>query len=239
MAESTSRESGTRLFAKTAARKDARRGKRVDAPPRPPEIEALLSLITRSMERWTRLYEDSLATLAQLREGLDKVGGMDFRQSDVLAAAAVQATLARAQGSGRAGARLRGEAAKVMWVKSREVVPGEELATAWGLTRQALGPAALRGDLFDIKVGNRVYYPSAFLELERDQVAQVCRALGRMTSSEKFVFWSRPHGALRGKIVAAALQSGTPLQRVVALATSWALERGVEHGVERGSAARA
>jgi hypothetical protein len=64
---------------------------------------------------------------------------------------------------GLAGATARGEAARVQWVKDGLVVPGEQLAQAWGLTRQALAPAADRGEIFAVKVGNRLYYPQAFL----------------------------------------------------------------------------
>jgi hypothetical protein len=45
-------------------------------------------------------------------------------------------------------AAARGEAARVQWVKDGLVVPGEQLAQAWGLTRQALAPAADRGEVF-------------------------------------------------------------------------------------------
>jgi len=54
---------------------------------------------------------------------------------------------------GLAGATARGEAARVQWVKDGLVVPGERLAQAWGLTRQALAPAADRGEVFAVKVG--------------------------------------------------------------------------------------
>ena len=53
---------------------------------------------------------------------------------------------ARAVG-GLAGATARGEAARVQWVKDGLVVPGGKLAQAWGLTRQALAPAAASGKL--------------------------------------------------------------------------------------------
>ena len=43
--------------------------------------------------------------------------------------------------AGLAGAVLRGEAARVQWVRDGLLVRGEQLAQAWGLTRQALAPA--------------------------------------------------------------------------------------------------
>lgn len=127
---------------------------------------------------------------------------------------------------GLAGAVARGEAARVQWVKDGLVVPGEQLAQAWGLTRQALAPAADRGEIFAVKVGNRLYYPLAFLGMDRDAVAAVCRALGDLGASEKLMFWLREHGALAGMSVAAALEAGTGLAQVERLAAAWARERG-------------
>ena len=134
---------------------------------------------------------------------------------------------------GLAGATVRGEAARVQWVKDGLVVPGEQLAQAWGLTRQALAPAADRGEIFSVKVGNRLYYPQAFLGMDREAVSAVCRALGDLGPSEKLMFWLREHGALAGKGVTAALEAGTALAKVERLAAAWARER----GALRGSAA--
>jgi len=139
---------------------------------------------------------------------------------------------------GLAGATARGEAARVQWVKARLVVPGEQLAQAWGLTRQALAPAAARGEVFAVKVGNRLYYPQAFLGMDREAVAAICRALGDLGASEKLMFWLRDHGALAGKSVAAALEAGVALAKVERLAEAWARERGAAHGA-RSTAATA
>ena len=106
------------------------------------------------------------------------------------------------------------------------VVPGEQLAKAWGLTRQALTPTAECGDACAVKIGNRLYYPRSFLVLDRGAAASVCHALGGIGSSEKLMFWLRDHGALAGKSVAAALESGVPVAKVERLAHAWARERG-------------
>jgi hypothetical protein len=134
--------------------------------------------------------------------------------------------------AGLAGAALRGEAARVQWVKDGLVVPGEQLAKAWGLTRQALAPAADRGEIFAVKVGNRLYYPQAFLGMERETVAVICRALGGIGASEKLMFWLRDHGALSGKSVVAALEAGLALTHVERLAAAWARERGATRVAE-------
>ena len=138
---------------------------------------------------------------------------------------------------GLAAATARGEAARVQWVKAGLVVPGEQLAQAWGLTRQALAPAAERGEVFAVKVGNRLYYPQSFLGMDRESVARVCRALGDLGSSEKLMFWLRDHGALAGKSVAAALEAGVPLAKVERLAAAWAHERGAAQGARNVGAA--
>ncbi|HWI11047.1 MAG TPA: hypothetical protein VNU48_06930 [Burkholderiaceae bacterium] len=138
---------------------------------------------------------------------------------------------------GLAGAAARGEAARVQWVKDGLVVPGEQLAQAWGLTRQALAPAADRGEVFAVKVGNRLYYPQAFLGMDRETVATVCRALGDLGAGEKLMFWLRNHGALAGMSVAAALESGVPVPKVERLASAWARERGAAHGARNAAAA--
>lgn len=127
---------------------------------------------------------------------------------------------------GLAGAIARGEAARVQWVKDGLVVSGEQLAQAWGLTRQALAPAADRGEVFAVKIGNRLYYPQAFLSLDRETVAAVCRALGDLGASEKLMFWLREHGSLGGKSVTAALDAGAAVAKIERLAAAWARERG-------------
>jgi hypothetical protein len=127
---------------------------------------------------------------------------------------------------GLSGAAARCEAARVQWVKDGLVVPGEQLAHAWGLTRQALAPATERGEIFAVKIGNRLYYPQAFLAMDREAVATICRALGDLTSSEKLMFWLRDHGSLKGQSVVSALETGLPLVKVERLAVAWARERG-------------
>jgi hypothetical protein len=137
-----------------------------------------------------------------------------------------QATALTPATGGLAGAKARGEAARVQWIQDGLVVTGEQLAQAWGLTRQALAPAARRGEVFAVKVGNRLYYPQAFLNMDRDVVASICRALGDIDASQKLTFWLREHGALAGKTVSVALEAGLSLRKVESLALGWARERG-------------
>ncbi len=185
-----------------------------------------------------RLNED----LGSLRSAVSKQGLQVPRTRGVRARAAhaksstTDTQQAQAAG-GLAGATARGEAARVQWVKDGLVVPGEQLAQAWGLTRQALAPAAERGEVFAVKVGNRLYYPQAFLGMDRETVATICRALGDLGSSEKLMFWLRDHGALAGKSIAVAVEAGVPLAKVERLAAAWARERGAAHGAGNAAAA--
>lgn len=135
-----------------------------------------------------------------------------------------------AHAAGLVAARERGEAARLAWVAAGEVVPARALAQRWGLTPQALGPAAQRGEVFAVVVKRQRYYPREFLELEREAVATICRALAGLSPEEHLVFWKRPHGALGGATLAQFLGQDTgrkALARAVALAQAWAAEAGV------------
>ena len=187
----------------------------------------LLRRIARLEATVGRLSKD----LGSLRSAVSKQGLQMPRTRGVQARVAHAKTTtadnqdASARG-GLAGAMARGEAARVQWVRDGLVVPGEQLAQAWGLTRQALAPAADRGEVFAVKVGNRLYYPAAFLGMDREAVAAICRALGDLGASEKLMFWLREHGALAGRSVAAALEAGTGLAKAVRLAAARARGRG-------------
>ncbi len=198
----------------------------------------LLRRIARLEATVGRLSED----LGSLRSAVSKQGLQTprTRGARARAAHAEPATTDTRQvqaGGGLAGASARGEAARVQWVHAGLVVPGEQLARAWGLTRQALAPAAERGEVFAVKVGNRLYYPHAFLGMDREAVAMVCRALGDLGSSEKLMFWLRDHGTLAGKSVAAALEAGVPIAKVQRLAAAWACERGASRVAGNAAAA--
>lgn len=133
-----------------------------------------------------------------------------------------------AAATGLAAAVARGEAARVEWVRSGEVVPASVLAEKWGLTPQALGPAADRGEVFAIVVKRRRYYPKEFLELCREDVAAVSQSLGNLSPEEKLVFWKHAHGALGGKTVLQLLSRknrASQLTRVTELARARAAQQ--------------
>lgn len=192
-----------------------------------PSTPILLRRIARLEATVGRLSKD----LGSLRSAVSKQGmplprarGTRARVAPVQSFA-VDNRYAAASG-GLAGAVARGEAARVQWIKDGVIVPGQQLARAWGLTRQALAPAADRGEIFAVKVGNRLYYPQAFLRLDRATVAAICRALGDLGVSEKLMFWLRTHGALAGISIASALEAGTAVAKIERLAAAWARERG-------------
>ncbi len=189
--------------------------------PTPP---VLLRRIAQLEATVGRLSEDLGSLRAAVRQqGLHAAVAPRGRAKAV---ALVGAHARKGVAGGLASAAARGEAARVQWVKEGLVVPGEQLAQAWGLTRQALAPATERSELFAVKVGNRLYYPQSFLVLDRSSVAIICRALGDLGASEKLMFWLRDHGSLAGKSVAVALEAGVPLVKVERLASAWARERG-------------
>lgn len=141
--------------------------------------------------------------------------------TSVLAETATRANQMAPASSGLASAQSRGEAAKADWVRSGEVVSAKTLSEAWGLTPQALGPAAKRGEVFAVVVSNQRYYPIEFLKLDRNDVGTVCKQLVGMDASEQLIFWKRKHGALGGKTVfevARSRRNGPQILKVVALA---------------------
>jgi hypothetical protein len=203
-------------------------------------LPILLRRIAQLEATMGRLSEDlGSLRLAVRKQGLQLPRTRSVRaragQAESVPAHTQQIQHAQAAG-GLAGATARGEAARVQWVKDGLVVPGEQLAQAWGLTRQALAPAADRGEVFAVKVGNRLYYPQAFLGMDRETVAVICRALGELGATEKLMFWLCDHGALAGKSASVALESAIAVAKVERLAVAWASERGAARGVGKSAA---
>ena len=132
------------------------------------------------------------------------------------------------QGSARGGlvaAQARGAAARARWIDEGLVVPGPQLAQAWGIPQQTLATATASGEVISIAIDGSEYFPKALLSLDRLTAGEICRALRQLQDTEKLMFWLRDHGALGGRSVAAALGAGTPTAKVTALAEAWARER--------------
>lgn len=122
----------------------------------------------------------------------------------------------------------RGEERRAAWTRDGTLVSGTELAARWARSRQALDQACARHELFNLKVGNRLWYPAVFLRHEADEVRAVCRSLGAGDPASMLVFWMRTHGGLGGRTVSEAVEA-RQLDRVVELARAWAEEHGWTH----------
>ncbi len=81
------------------------------------------------------------------------------------------------------------------------------------------------GEVVSIAIDGGEYFPNALLSLDRLTASAICRALRQIQDTEKLMFWLRDHGALGGKHPAAALNAGTPIDQVIAVAQAWARER--------------
>lgn len=125
---------------------------------------------------------------------------------------------------GLLGARARGENLLQRWVRDGTLIPSAGLGSSWGISRQALDQAVERGELFSLKIASRRYYLAQLRDITREQAAEVCRALGKLSPSEKLTFWLREHGGLQGRSAVAAIHDGQ-LARVVQLARAWTDER--------------
>jgi hypothetical protein len=198
------------------------------------ELSAVLGQIVAKMHRQGIDVEISKSGSPLVKKALSLFQGDTAKRSPRKGRGPAHLTLDRdapAVVTGLAAALVRGEAARVEWVQSGEVVPARTLAQKWGLTPQALGPAADRGEIFAVVVKNQRFYPKEFLELSRDEVGMVSKSLGEISPEEKLVFWKRPHGALGGKTIYQVLSGGSEapqLARVAQLARAWADEAKAE-----------
>lgn len=120
----------------------------------------------------------------------------------------------------------QGESARVRWLDQGLLVRSEDLARAWGRSRQALEKASGRGQLFSLKVGKNRYYPAAFKALEAEAVKGVCVYLRGEDAVAKFIFWNKAHGSLGGLTPADAIREGKG-DKVARLAKAWSAERGL------------
>ena len=171
--------------------------------------------LIRALETDVNEFEAALAEAAN--EG--PAHGHDRAQSSTSpAAAAPQAS------GGVAGAVARGEMLLKGWVQDGTLIPTAALGSSWGITRQALDQAVERGELFSLKIAGRRYYLAELRDITREQAALVCCALGKLSPSEKLMFWLHAHGGLQGRTPVVAIQAGQ-LARTVQLAQAWARER--------------
>lgn len=100
------------------------------------------------------------------------------------------------------------EAAKATWIHEGRLISSKEMGASWHRTRQALEQACERGELFNLKIANRRWYPAAFAALDAEQVKAVCQRLRALDPVSSFIFWERIHGSLGGKTITQAIQEG-------------------------------
>lgn len=123
---------------------------------------------------------------------------------------------------GLEGAIAKGVAAKEAWVRDGLLVSRELLPQRWDVSLEEIEAMVARGELFELKVGGHMRMPAVFLELPRDLVAEVNRALAEAgaDAASAFVFWHRKHGALGGRTVVDAIRSLGGPYKVAQLARS-------------------
>lgn len=184
--------------------------------------------LIRALETDVNEFEAALAEAATEAPS----HGHDRTQGSTSPAAAVP----RVSG-GVAGAVARGEKLLQGWVQDGTLIPSAALSSSWGITRQALDQTVERGELFSLKIAGRRYYLSELRDITREQAAEVCCALGKLSPSEKLMFWLHAHGGLQGRTPVVAIQAGQ-LARTVQLAQAWARER-MEPDADSGNDARA
>jgi len=111
---------------------------------------------------------------------------------------------------GLAGAIARGRAAREAWVRDGVLVSREQFAERWGYSVEELTQLVAKGELFELEVNGQMWLPAAFLEVPREAVIEVNRALTEagMDAAGALVIWHHKHGTLGGRTVAQALLYG-------------------------------
>lgn len=128
---------------------------------------------------------------------------------------------------GLEGAKARSREVKKDWVRDGRLVSRKALAQRWGLAVGEIADMVGRGELFELKVSGQMWVPAVFLEVPREAVVEVNRALveAGVDAATAFVFWHRKHGALGGTTVLDVTRSHESLDEVrkslASLAVSW------------------
>lgn len=121
--------------------------------------------------------------------------------------------------SSRAVAQQRGEALIASLVREGSLIDGETLASAWGITRQALDKARERGEIFSVRMGRQHFYPVAALSFLRRDFESINRSFHPdIAAGTKLIFFNRKHGSLGGRTVA---ESADRLTDILRLAAGW------------------
>ncbi|QIM52828.1 hypothetical protein [Hydrogenophaga crocea] len=111
---------------------------------------------------------------------------------------------------GLAGAISRGRAAREAWVQDGVLVSREQFADRWGVSVEELAQMVAKGELFELEVQGQMWMPAVLLEVSKEAVVEVNRALtwAGVDAATALVFWHRRHGALGETTVVDALRTG-------------------------------
>lgn len=100
------------------------------------------------------------------------------------------------------------ERVKAEWIQDGLLVGSVAFGLSWARTRQALEQACDRGELFNLKIGNKRWYPASLMGLSPEDVKPVCLLLRGVDPVSQFIFWERKHGFLSGQTLSQALHAG-------------------------------
>jgi hypothetical protein len=126
----------------------------------------------------------------------------------------------KTRSSGLEAARTRGRAVIAEWCRDGTLIDAAEAARQRGTAVAEIDAESL----IVVTHGGTSYFLACTMDLPREEVVRVNRALAGCRPSEKVIFWLREHGALRGSTPAQALLSGRH-ESVVQIAEAWATER--------------
>lgn len=112
----------------------------------------------------------------------------------------------------------------MQWTQDGTLVAAGELARHWGITPRNLASEAGKDRLLLPKIRGRRWAPRGYLDLAREDVARVSKALEGVPASSQLIFWLREHGGLGGLPPARAIRNGE-LETTLRIAISWAADQ--------------
>lgn len=121
---------------------------------------------------------------------------------------------------GLSAALERGRVARLAWTQDGTLLNPADYASARGISPSVLPELEARGELFSLDIEGARWYPAELLKLTVDEAGAVCRELAGDDLARQLIFLMRPHGALAGQTVTAAIARGE-LPRVLQLAHAW------------------
>lgn len=108
-------------------------------------------------------------------------------------------------------------------IDAGKLITANDLAGRMHITRQALSKAVNANRLFALQLQDDQFYPAFFADehISRATFGRVCKALGNLDPWEKYMFFTRPSGALAKRTPIQALQHDQ-IEAVLNVAASFA-----------------